>query len=343
MPSAIAPTPSGSLWTTVSGPIPEPEFSRGKRRYLESQPSQIGFGIYIHWPFCVSKCPYCDFNSHVRDSIDGPAWQDALLTELEHMAQFTHGRTVTSIFFGGGTPSLMPPEIAGALIDKINLLWTVAPNIEITLEANPSSSEADRFHDFHVAGVNRVSLGVQSFHDDSLQFLGRAHSADEALTAIDLARRHFDRMSFDLIYALPGQTRQSWQSDLRHALELAVDHLSVYQLTIERNTGFYGMWQRGQLEPASEDHQADLFEMTQLYLGAHDYPAYEISNHARIGAESRHNMLYWRGGEWLGVGPGAHGRVNTDRGRVATRQIRKPEQWIATVSKQRHGTEYAEA
>lgn len=341
MPSAIAPTPSGSLWMPASSANPTASFSANPGAQVG--PSPAGFGIYIHWPFCASKCPYCDFNSHVRDSVDSQAWQDALVHELVSMAPYARGRTVSSIFFGGGTPSLMDPKITGALIDKVSALWPVAPDLEITLEANPSSVEADRFQAFRLAGVNRVSLGIQSFHDDALKFLGRGHSATEAFRAIDLARTHFDRMSFDLIYALPEQTRDSWQADLERALDLTVDHLSVYQLTIEQNTGFYGMWKRGQLKTMDEDLQADLYELTQLYLGAHDLPAYEVSNHARVGAESRHNLIYWRGGEWLGVGPGAHGRLNTVDGRMATRQIRKPEQWMEAVQRDGHGTEDTES
>lgn len=305
-------------------------------------PSSAGFGVYVHWPFCASKCPYCDFNSHVRDTVDMDVWQSALLQELTTLAQMVRGRTVQSIFFGGGTPSLMDPKITEAIIDKISVLWPVDADLEVTLEANPSSVEADRFKDFRMAGVNRVSIGVQSFDDKALAFLGRAHSAAEAREAIDLARSTFPRMSFDLIYALPDQTPEAWRKELDLALAHAADHLSVYQLTIEQNTGFYGQWKRGQLVMLDEDRQADLFEQTQLVLGAHNMPAYEVSNHAVPGGECRHNLIYWRGGEWLGVGPGAHGRINTAEGRQARRQYRKPEQWLDAVQTHGHGTEETE-
>ena len=308
----------------------------------ESETAAAGFGVYIHWPFCVTKCPYCDFNSHVRNSVDNEPWLIALCTELDYMAQYVSTQTVDSIFFGGGTPSLMDPRTTEAIIDRISSLWQVSKDLEITLEANPSSVEADRLRDFRISGVNRVSLGVQSFHDDALKFLGRPHCAAEALKAIEIARETFPRMSFDLIYALPEQTCDDWHADLDRAADFAVDHLSTYQLTIEKNTGFYGMWKRGRLVMSDENIQADLYEITQMVLSAHALPAYEVSNHARAGAECRHNLVYWRGGEWLGIGPGAHGRLNTSNGRLATQQLRKPEQWLNAVTTDRHGTEHSE-
>ena len=296
-----------------------------------------GFGIYVHWPFCLSKCPYCDFNSHVRDSVDHDRWRTALLAELAHYADRTPGRTVTSIFFGGGTPSLMAPSTAAAVIDRVTERWTVTPDVEITLEANPSSVEADRFADLAAAGVNRVSLGVQALDDASLAFLGRRHNAGEALDALQVAKRHFARTSFDLIYARPGQTLAAWQAELKRALEEGTEHLSVYQLTIEEGTRFATLAARGELDMPDEDTQAALYEATQELLGAASLPAYEISNHARPGAESRHNLTYWRYGDYVGVGPGAHGRLTVDGQKIATRAHRAPEIWLDRVATQGHG------
>jgi len=300
-----------------------------------------GFGLYIHWPFCKSKCPYCDFNSHVRDAVDQARWRDALLAELDHYGAQTAGRTLTSIFFGGGTPSLMPPATAAALIERAGRHWRFAPDIEITLEANPTSVEAARFRDFRAAGVNRVSLGVQALNARDLAFLGRAHGVDEALAAIDLARRHFPRHSFDLIYARPGQTEAAWAAELDRALPLVGDHLSVYQLTIEPGTAFATAHARGDFALPDEDLAGALYELTQDRLAAAGLPAYEISNHAWPGGgESRHNLVYWRYGDYVGVGPGAHGRLTLpDGGKVATRQRRAPETWLAAVEADGHGTQ----
>ena len=267
-----------------------------------------GFGLYVHWPFCLSKCPYCDFNSHVRDGVDHGRWRAALLAELDHYGAATAGRRLTSIFFGGGTPSLMDPGTVGAVIARAGLHWRPAGDIEITLEANPTSVEAERLADFRDAGVNRVSLGVQSLDDDALRFLGRGHSAAEALRAVDLAAGLFARTSFDLIYARPGQDVAAWQRELDRALAHAGDHLSVYQLTIEPGTAFHQAHRRGDLAVPSGDAAAALYEATQVALDAAGLPAYEISNHAAPGAACRHNLTYWRYGDYAGIGPGAHGR-----------------------------------
>ena len=296
-----------------------------------------GFGIYIHWPFCKSKCPYCDFNSHVRERIDQQRWRDALLRELDHYADATAGRTVTSVFFGGGTPSLMDPATTGALIDRIQQRWRVANSLEVTLEANPTSVEADRFQAFRTAGVNRVSLGIQALDDASLRFLGRQHDAAEALGAIELAARTFDRFSFDLIYARPEQTVAAWQAELTRALDFAVGHISVYQLTIEEGTAFHPAYLRGEFRIPDEELAGDLYEATQELLGAAGLPAYEISNHARPGEESRHNLTYWRYGDYVGIGPGAHGRLTLDGGKRATRAHRAPEIWLERVARHGHG------
>ena len=303
--------------------------------------SNVGdpFALYVHWPFCVSKCPYCDFNSHVRETIDQDAWRKALLTDLAYEARLLPGRTLGSIFFGGGTPSLMPPATVAALIEAAGRYWPLADDVEITLEANPSSVEADRFADLRAAGINRVSLGVQAFDDERLAFLGRAHSAREGLDAIATAQRNFARVSFDLIYALPGDTEQQWSSDLDRAIGLGTEHLSLYQLTIEPGTRFAAMAAKGTLTPLDADHAGGLFELTQARTAAAGIPAYEISNHARPGAESRHNLTYWRYGDYAGIGPGAHGRRN---GR-ATLRHRKPENWLTAISRNNHGIELEEA
>lgn len=296
-----------------------------------------GFGIYVHWPFCKAKCPYCDFNSHVRDRIDQERWRAGLLRELDHYADATAGRTVTSVFFGGGTPSLMEPATVAALVDRVAARWPVADRLEVTLEANPTSVEAGRFRGFREAGVNRVSLGIQALDDASLRFLGRQHSAAEALEAIGLARQIFDRFSFDLIYARPGQTVAEWEWELRRALDFAVGHLSVYQLTIEEGTAFHPLHARGALVLPDEETAGDLYEATQALLGAAGLPAYEISNHARPGEESRHNLTYWRYGDYVGVGPGAHGRLTLDGTKFATRAHRAPEIWLERVERDGHG------
>ncbi len=301
-----------------------------------------GLGVYIHWPFCLSKCPYCDFNSHVRARIDERRWRAALLGELDYFAGLAPGRRVTSVFFGGGTPSLMTPKTVAALIDRVAGHWPIDAQVEITLEANPTSVEAGRFAGYRAAGVNRVSLGVQSFRDDALRFLGRGHSAAEAGAAIDVARAHFPRISFDLIYALPDQTVPAWRTELGEALTRAADHLSLYQLTLEPGTAFHQKASHGALTVPDADHAAALYDATQEACGVAGLPAYEISNHAAPGAESRHNLNYWRAGEYVGVGPGAHGRLALDgasRGEVvATRQIRAPERWLATVEGAGHAT-----
>ena len=303
--------------------------------------SNVGdpFALYVHWPFCVSKCPYCDFNSHVRETIDQDAWRKALLTDLAYEARLLPGRTLGSIFFGGGTPSLMPPATVAALIEAAGRYWPLADDVEITLEANPSSVEADRFADLRAAGINRVSLGVQAFDDERLAFLGRAHSAGEGLDAIATAQRNFARVSFDLIYALPGDTEQQWSSDLDRAIGLGTEHLSLYQLTIEPGTRFAAMAAKGTLTPLDADHAGGLFELTQARTAAAGIPAYEISNHARPGAESRHNLTYWRYGDYAGIGPGAHGR----RDGRATLRHRKPENWLTAISRNNHGIELEEA
>ncbi|HLZ65644.1 MAG TPA: radical SAM family heme chaperone HemW [Aliidongia sp.] len=301
-----------------------------------------GFAIYVHWPFCLSKCPYCDFNSHVRERIEQDRWRTALLAELDHYARLTPGRTVTSIFFGGGTPSLMEPATVGAVIDRIAARWTLDPAVEITLEANPTSVEAGRFQGFRSAGVNRVSLGIQALDQPSLTFLGRQHSAEEALGAIDLAARHFDRYSFDLIYARPNQTLESWAAELDRALDLAAGHLSVYQLTIEQGTAFATAHARGDFILPDDELAGALYELTQARLAAAGMPSYEISNHARPGQASRHNLTYWRYGDYVGVGPGAHGRLTLGGDKIATRQAKAPETWLARVEAQGHGTQETE-
>ena len=289
--------------------------------------------VYIHWPFCRSKCPYCDFNSHVRDRVDAARWKQALLADLDHHAELVPGREVGSVFFGGGTPSLMSPETVATLLERVRACWTVTPDIEVTLEANPNSAEAARFRAFAAAGVNRLSLGVQALDPAALRMLGRAHDRSEAITAIEHARASFARFSFDLIYARPGQSLAAWRRELDEALMLAGDHLSVYQLTIEPGTAFATMQRRGELVVPAEEEAAALFETTQDRLAARGLPAYEISNHARPGAECRHNLAYWRYQDYVGIGPGAHGRLTMGDVKYATRQARLPERWLAAVEK----------
>ena len=306
---------------------------------MSPAPDDPGFGLYVHWPFCLSKCPYCDFNSHVRASVDQARWRGALIRELDHYAAETAGRRLTSIFFGGGTPSLMPPETVAAVIERADRHWRLVDDIEITLEANPTSVEAGKFAGFRAAGVNRVSLGVQALNDADLRFLGRQHSAAEAKAAVEIARRAFLRYSFDLIYARPAQSPEAWRAELAEALDLAGDHLSVYQLTIEPETAFGAAHRRGELPVADEDTAASLFELTQDLLAEAGLPAYEISNHARPGAESRHNLTYWRYGDYVGIGPGAHGRITLSGDKLATRQHRAPEAWLAAVERSGHATQ----
>ncbi len=297
-----------------------------------------GFGVYVHWPFCAAKCPYCDFNSHVRHkTVDQPRFAAAFEREIAHMAALQPGRKVTSIFFGGGTPSLMEPATVARILDAISNAWTVGDAIEVTLEANPTSVEAARFEGYRNAGVNRVSLGVQSLRDEELRLLGRLHSAQEARDAVKLARDIFPRLSFDLIYARPAQTLEQWQEELEEAIDLAADHLSLYQLTIEQGTPFFELHRSGKLKVPGPDLAADLYQLTQDITARHGLPAYEISNHARPGAESRHNLSYWRFGTWAGVGPGAHGRLAMNDGLHALSTERHPETWLERVENEGNG------
>ncbi len=311
------------------------------------------FGVYIHWPFCKAKCPYCDFNSHVSDSIDHEKWVQSYLREIDHVASMTKGRAVTSIFFGGGTPSLMKPDTVEKILNHIAKVWHVKEGIEITLEANPTSIEAQKFQDFKVAGINRVSVGVQSLRDDQLKFLGREHSAIEAVGAIKTAAKIFDRYSFDLIYARPEQQIDDWKAELKEAIQYAQGHLSLYQLTIEQGTPFYTQAARGEFRIPEQDQAGEFYEVTQDVLGQAGLPAYEISNHAAKGQESTHNMTYWRYGDYAGIGPGAHGRLTfkspharkreeaasspASSYKYATRTHRAPDIWLDKVSKEGHG------
>ncbi|MBB4009514.1 radical SAM family heme chaperone HemW [Allorhizobium taibaishanense] len=297
-----------------------------------------GFGVYIHWPFCAAKCPYCDFNSHVRhQKIDQPRFTQAFLKEMETVRALSGPKTVTSIFLGGGTPSLMDPATVGAILDGIAKHWTVPRGIEITMEANPTSVEAERFRGYRSAGVNRVSLGVQALNDADLKFLGRLHSVEDALKAVRLAREIFPRMSFDLIYARPGQTIAAWEAELKQAISYAVDHLSLYQLTIEEGTPFFGLHKAGKIVTPDEEHAAQLYEATQEITAREGLPAYEVSNHARPGAESRHNLTYWRYGDYAGIGPGAHGRLSQGHEKLATATEKHPETWLTAVEANGHG------
>ncbi len=298
-----------------------------------------GFGVYVHWPFCLSKCPYCDFNSHVRrGGIEEDRYLSAIRIELKQRAALTHGRTVRSIFFGGGTPSLMAPETVAGVIETIGKLWKVDPKAEITLEANPTSVEAGRFRGYREAGVNRVSLGVQALNDADLKMLGRLHNVEEALRALDTAAATFARTSFDLIYARPGQTPKAWASELKEALARAPEHLSLYQLTIEPDTMFEQLFRAGKLKTPKADVARDLWDVTQELTEKAGLPAYEISNHARPGCESRHNLIYWRYGEYVGVGPGAHGRIVSARGgRRAHATESHPEMWLTVVESEGTG------
>ena len=293
----------------------------------------MALALYIHWPFCARKCPYCDFNSHVRAEVDQAAWREALLADLAHEAALSEAAELGSIFFGGGTPSLMPPATVAALIEAASRHWRFAEDIEITLEANPSSVEAANFAALAQAGVDRVSLGLQALDDEALRFLGRLHDVKEGLTALDVAQRVFDRVSFDLIYARPGQTPDAWRAELERALGFGTGHLSLYQLTIEPGTRFATLVRERQLRPLADDPAADLFALTRELTGAAGLPAYEVSNHARPGEESRHNLAYWRYRDYLGVGPGAHGRRNG----VATLRHKKPENWLAAVGRSGQG------
>jgi len=299
--------------------------------------------VYIHWPFCLSKCPYCDFNSHVADTIDHGRWRDALLAELSHVAAQLPDRTVVSIFFGGGTPSLMEPATSAALIDAIAGHWLMAGDIEITLEANPTSAEAARFRDFRTAGINRLSIGVQALDDAALKFLGRGHDRSQAVDAVGLAGSIFPRVSFDLIYARPGQTVDDWKGELAQALAMEAGHLSLYQLTLEKGTPFYAAHRRGDFSLPAEELGGALYDATQELCEARGVPAYEISNHARPGSECRHNLVYWTGGDYAGIGPGAHGRLSIGGKTVATEQIPGPANWLEAVAVRGHGTRKFEA
>lgn len=325
--------------------------------------------VYVHWPFCLSKCPYCDFNSHVRDSVDHSAWEAALVAEIAHYAALLPDRRVDSVFFGGGTPSLMLPSTVAAVLDAIAKHWEVSPTVEITLEANPTSSEVEKFKAFASAGINRVSLGVQALEEDVLRFLGRTHSASHALKAVEMAATHFPRYSFDLIYARPNQTVAAWEAELTRALKHAGDHLSLYQLTIEPGTAFFHAHARGDITEIDEDTAAELYLVTQSIMESHGLPAYETSNHARIGQESRHNLAYWRYQDYVGIGPGAHGRISLEpnlaksirnlsgdvatagtvcerhaaakeqRVKLATQGLKSPEKWLQKVQAEQHGRE----
>jgi putative oxygen-independent coproporphyrinogen III oxidase len=293
----------------------------------------VARALYIHWPFCLAKCPYCDFNSHVRDSIDTDVWQRALLCDMRREADMAGGERLSSVFIGGGTPSLMPPALVEELLAEAQRLWGFVDEVEITLEANPSSVEAAKFAALASAGINRVSLGLQALDDEALRFLGRLHDAREGLAALDVAQRHFARVSFDLIYARPGQTPAAWEAELDRAIGLGTGHLSLYQLTIEPGTRFATEVREGRFAPLDDDAAADLFNLTRELTGAAGLPAYEISNHARAGEESRHNLIYWRYQDYCGIGPGAHGR----RDGLATVRHRKPENWLSAVERQGDG------
>ncbi len=323
--------------TSRTAPMPS-----GNSSMPASEHNEAGFGVYVHWPFCQSKCPYCDFNSHVVANVDQARWAKALTRELAYMRDLTGPRRVHSIFFGGGTPSLMEPATVEAVLAQIAALWTMEEGVEITLEANPTSVEAARFRGYRAAGVNRLSLGVQSLDDRELKFLGRLHTADEALRAIALARDTFPRLSFDLIYARPGQTKEKWAAELRAALAHAADHLSLYQLTIEEETAFARLYEKGAFILPDEDEAAELYSLTGEIAAESGLSAYEVSNYARPGAEARHNLVYWRYGDYAGVGPGAHGRISAESKRLATRTLRMPGAWIESVERDGHGLEASE-
>ncbi|WP_417240291.1 radical SAM family heme chaperone HemW [Celeribacter halophilus] len=297
-----------------------------------------GFGLYIHWPFCQSKCPYCDFNSHVAATIDQSDWERAYLSEIERVSHETSGRVLNTVFFGGGTPSLMDPELVNSILSKVRDCWTLSNDVEITLEANPTSVESGRFQGYRDAGVNRISMGIQSLKDEDLKRLGRLHSVAEAQKAFDIARSTFDRVSFDLIYARQGQTIDAWRSELREALSMAIDHLSLYQLTIEQGTAFGDRYNRGQLRDLpSDDSAADMYFVTQDECEKAGMPAYEVSNHARNGSESRHNLIYWRYGDYVGIGPGAHGRLTLDDKKYAIDTPLAPTSWLQSLTEKGHG------
>ena len=328
--------------SSISTPLPSPP-PQGGREKDEGGREQAGFAVYVHWPFCAAKCPYCDFNSHVRHGgIDEENFRESYLAELDHMYALTGPREVQSIFFGGGTPSLMRPQTTAAIMERIAKNWSVGQKAEITLEANPTSVEAERFARFRAAGVNRISLGIQALDDASLKALGRLHTTDEALAALAIANNHFERVSFDLIYARPGQRLDAWRGELARALELAGGHLSLYQLTIEPGTPFAALQTSGKLKIPGEGQAREFYEITQELCEGAGLPAYEISNHAAPGHECRHNMVYWRGGEYAGVGPGAHGRLDIDGARHAISTIYSPENWAGQVARRGEGIKVQE-
>jgi len=324
--------------TSAENPRPDASIESGPGSPTQAGEGKQAFGVYVHWPFCLSKCPYCDFNSHVRHApIDEERFSRAFAREIETTAARTPGRNVSSIFLGGGTPSLMRPQTVGSILDAIGKHWRVAPDVEVTLEANPTSVEATRFRGYRTAGVNRVSLGVQALDDVSLKALGRLHTAREALDAVAIARTAFDRYSFDLIYARPGQTPQMWADELKLAIAEAAEHLSLYQLTIEPETPFFGLHAAGKLKTPDEATARALYDVTQEVCAQHGLPSYEISNHARVGAECKHNLVYWRGEEYAGIGPGAHGRLDLDGVRHAIATEKRPEAWLMRVEANGHG------
>ncbi|SOC07812.1 oxygen-independent coproporphyrinogen-3 oxidase [Rhodobacter sp. JA431] len=305
---------------------------------------QGGFGLYVHWPFCAAKCPYCDFNSHVASTIDHARWRHAYLAEIDRIGAETQGRVLNTVFFGGGTPSLMDPETVAKVIERIRATWPTANDLEITLEANPTSVESGRFRAFSEAGVTRLSMGMQAMEDESLKRLGRMHNAAEGRAAFDIARAHFDRVSFDLIYARQGQSLEAWARELNEALSMAVDHFSLYQLTIEDGTAFGRLFAAGKLRELPEDElAADMYLRTQEICEAAGLPAYEVSNHARPGAECRHNLVYWRYGDYAGIGPGAHGRLSFNGTRYATEAPKAPGEWLARVEREGNGETPREA
>ncbi|WP_299377772.1 radical SAM family heme chaperone HemW [uncultured Tateyamaria sp.] len=294
-----------------------------------------GFGLYIHWPFCAAKCPYCDFNSHVTRTVDHDAWKDAYVSEIKRAGELTSGRVLRSVFFGGGTPSLMAPKTVDAILSTVQQTWPTANDLEVSLEANPTSVESAKFRDFHAAGVNRVSMGIQALNDDDLRALGRMHTAAEGLAAFDIARATFDRVSFDLMYGRQKQSLTQWESELSQALSLGLDHVSLYQLTVEPGTAFGDRYALGKLGGLPDDDlSADMYAITQDLCSAHGMPRYEVSNHARDGAESRHNLVYWRYGDYVGIGPGAHGRLTLNGQRYATEQKRMPTAWLGGENRQ---------
>jgi len=291
-----------------------------------------GFGLYIHWPFCEAKCPYCDFNSHVSREIDQSRWLRAYLRELDRVAEDTPDRVLNTVFFGGGTPSLMEPDVVAAILERVRRLWPTSNDMEVTLEANPGSVEATRFRGYRQGGVNRISMGIQALNNHDLKKLGRIHSVEEAIAAFDIARDTFDRVSFDLIYARQDQTLKQWEAELQQALSMAIDHLSLYQLTVEEGTAFGDRYERGKLRglPA-DDLAADMYEMTEAICKEHGFEAYEVSNYAKPGYESRHNQIYWRYGDYAGIGPGAHARMTINGVKYAVENWRNPERWLAAV------------